>query len=98
MTPNLTAPNQELDRLIRQTPSGMMNWSGTSSDPAATCGGCRHFGYEDAVRNFVNNVVETHEYPSRCALYRKHTGHHSKPFNQKTPACKYFEARQTDEA
>jgi hypothetical protein len=96
MTPNLTAPNKELNRLVRQTPEGMMFWSGTCSDPTATCGGCRHFGYEVVIRNEAGNAVDTRGYPNSCALYRKYTGRHGKPFDEKTAACKYFEFRQLD--
>jgi hypothetical protein len=74
VTPNLTTPNPELDRLVRQTPSGMMFWSGTCSNPAAACGGCKHFGYEMVTRNEAGNAIDTRKYPNRCSLYEKHTG------------------------
>ena len=44
MTPYLTNPNPELASLTRQTPKGMMYWSGTCSDPEATCGSCKYYG------------------------------------------------------
>ena len=62
MTPNLTASDQDLDRLIRQTPKG--------TDPTATCNGCRHYGYEVATRNEAGNIVSAHTYNTRCALYK----------------------------
>jgi hypothetical protein len=91
---HLTAPDPELARLIRQTPpESMMHWSGTCADPTAVCGGCRHFGYETVARNDAGDAVVTHKFSTRCALYRKYTGRHGKPFNQNTPACKYFQAK-----
>jgi hypothetical protein len=89
MLNHLTTPNPDLDRLIRQTPEGMMFWAGS-----ATCGGCKHFGYEAATRNEAGNVVDTKRYPASCILYRKRTGRHGKPLEQATPACKYFAAKQ----
>jgi hypothetical protein len=94
MTPNLTAPNRALDRLIAQTPPGMMFWSGTCADPTATCGSCKYFGYETVVRNEAGNSVITRKYPSSCSLYKKHTGKDGKPFDRATTACKYHEAKQ----
>lgn len=94
MPNHLTSPNPELDRLVRQTPEGMMFWSGTCSDASAMCGGCKHYGYEVVVRNDAGNGVGAHKYPSRCALYRKHMRRHGKPLDEKTPACKYFEAKK----
>ena len=44
MTPYLTNPDSEFASLIRQTPKGMMYWSGTATDPKATCGRCKHYG------------------------------------------------------
>ena len=82
---HLTVPSQELDRLIRQTPQGMMFWSGTCADPAATCGGCKHYGY----------TTDAHTCSTRCALYKKHTGEDGASLHPKTLACKYFEARQS---
>ena len=87
--PHLTVSNPDLERLIRQTPEGMMFWCGT-----ATCGLCKHFGYEAATRNDAGNVVDTKKYPTSCALYKKHTGRDGKPLAHKTAACKYFEAKQ----
>lgn len=97
MTPNLTPSTPELDRLVRQTPAGMMYWSGTCPDPSATCGDCRHYGYETATRNEAGNVVDTCEYPFCCALYKKHTVHRGEMVHRLTPACKYFEPRQQPE-
>lgn len=96
MTPNLTALDQDLDRLIRQMPEGMMFWSGTCTDPTATCNGCRHYGYEVVTRNEAGNIVSAHTYNTRCALFKKHTGHDGASLHPKTPACRYFEARQQD--
>jgi hypothetical protein len=90
----LTAPNPELDRLIRRTPAGMMFWSGTCADPAATCGGCKHYGYEAVTRNEAGNVVCARKYNTSCALYKKHAGQHGASLDPKTLACKYFAARQ----
>jgi hypothetical protein len=89
MTANLT----ELDHMIKRTPRGMMFWSGTCSDPAATCEGCRHYGFETAIRNAYGNVVSTRECGTRCALYHKHTGEIGDSLHRTTPACKYFEAK-----
>lgn len=90
----LIAPNQELDRLIRQTPQGMMFWAGTCSDANATCGGCKHFGYSTVVRNEAGNAVSARKYPASCSLYKKNTARDGKALDQKTPACKYFETKQ----
>lgn len=91
----LTTANQELDRLVRRTPEGMMFWSGTSADTAATCGGCRHFGYDTVIRDESGNALTTRRRPASCALYKKHMDRDGAPFDPKTPACKYFEARQS---
>jgi hypothetical protein len=92
--PNLTAPNLELDRLIRRTPAGMMHWSGTCSDPAATCSACKHFGFETVQRNDAGNAVGARKYPERCALYKKRTGELGAKFPGSTLACKYFEKKK----
>ena len=94
----LTAPNQELDRLVRQTPPGMMFWAGTCADPTATCSGCKHYGGNAfTVRNDAGNAVTSRKQrkPPKecCALYKQHTGRRGKPFDPKTPACKYYEAK-----
>jgi len=94
MTPYLSAPNDEFDRLVRRTPPGMMFWAGTCTDPKATCGGCQHFGYSVPIRNSAGNALETREYPSRCALFNKHTKEHSKKLPAGTPACRYFEPKK----
>jgi hypothetical protein len=95
MTPYLTTPNSGFDEMVRRTPTGMMFWSGTCSDPAATCEDCRHYGFEIAIRNAQGNVVSTREYLTRCALYQKHTGDVGDSIARTTPACKYFEAKQS---
>jgi hypothetical protein len=93
MTPHLTESNPELDRMIKQTPPGMMHWSGTCTDPAATCEGCKHYGFEIAIRNAAGNVVSTRKCLARCALYRKYTGKVGDTLPRTTPAYKYFEAK-----
>jgi hypothetical protein len=101
MTPHLTVPSKELDRLIRQTPpQSMMFWAGTCADPAATCGGCQHYGYESVTRNKAGDAVETHKHPASCALYKKHhwAGRDGKPFDPATRACKYFAAKGGSDA
>jgi hypothetical protein len=93
----LTNPDPEFARLVRQTPeSCMMFWSGTCSDPDATCSGCKHFGYEGVVRK-RNGTTGTRKHPSSCALYHKHTGRHGKPFDPKTPACKYYAPKKEED-
>lgn len=94
MTPNLTVSNPGTDHLIRQTPPGMMFWAGSWTDPSATCGGCKHFGYETVMRNEAGNAVSTRKFPSSCALYKKYCGRDGKSFSPTTTACKYFEAKQ----
>jgi hypothetical protein len=95
---HLTTLDRELERLIRQTPEGMMFWSGSCAQRGATCGGCKHFGYEvPELFDDWGNVLSARKYPARCALYRKYTGRHGKPLNPETAACKYFEAKQDDE-
>lgn len=89
-----TIANQELERLVRQTPEGMMFWSGTCADPTATCGGCKHYGYEAVTHNEAGNIVSARKYPASCALYRKHGARHGAALDPKTPACKYFQAKQ----
>jgi hypothetical protein len=87
--------NLELDQLIRGTPPGsMMFWSGTCTDPTATCGSCKFFGYQTVVRNEAGNAVSTSKFSSSCLLYKKHCGRDGKPFDPATKACKYFEAKQ----
>jgi hypothetical protein len=93
MIVRLTSSNPELDRLVRQTPDGMMYWSGTSTVPGATCGRCRHYGYTTVIRNDVGNAVKTTKHPASCALFHKYTRQHGKTIGQCTPACKYFEPR-----
>ena len=90
----LTSPNPDLDRLIRQTPPGMMFWSGTCTDPGATCGGCRHYGYVITVRNDAGNAVTTRKRPTACALYHKHMARDGGTLDPKTPACKYHESKK----
>lgn len=93
MQPYLTTSNRDLDRLIRQTPEGMMFWAGTCADPTATCAGCRHYGFDAVTRNDAGNAMTTCRYSTRCSLYRKHTGQPGASLDPKTPACKYFEAK-----
>jgi hypothetical protein len=90
----LTYANQELERLVRRTPEGMMFWSGTCADPTATCSGCRHFGYDTVVRDAAGNALTAHKRPTSCALYKKHMERDGAPLDPKTPACKYFEVRR----
>jgi hypothetical protein len=94
MTLHLVSSNPRLDQLIRQTPKGMMFWSGTCSDPDATCGGCEHYGYTTVTRNAAGNTADVHRYPASCALYQKHTGQHGDKLSKNTPACKYFYAKR----
>jgi hypothetical protein len=93
MMPHLTVSNPELDRLIRRTPAGMMFWSGTCTDPAATCGGCQHYGYQTVIRDDAGNALSTRKRPTSCALYKKHTERDGASLDPKTPACKYHEAK-----
>lgn len=86
----LTNPNPEFSRLVAQTRRGMFFWSGTCTDPDATCAGCRHFGYEGVARK-RNGTSGTRKYPKSCALVHQYTGKHGTPFDPQTPACKYFE-------
>src|SRR5262245_10124261 len=74
MTLPLTSPNAELDRLVRQTPpNAMMHWSGTCADKSAACGGCRHYGYDDVIRDDAGNALTTRRHPSSCALVHSYT-------------------------
>jgi hypothetical protein len=85
---HLTEPNAELAKLRRQTPHGMMHWSGTGPDKT-TCGMCQHFGYW-----YTTRPNRTHEKPHACALYWKHMHKHPvEAINPGTPSCKYFERR-----
>jgi hypothetical protein len=93
----LTIANPELERLVRQTPpeGGMMFWAGTCSDPGATCGGCKHYGFYEDVRNDAGDRIATPHHPRKCRLYYEHMGKPSKkPLWKGTPACKYFESRK----
>ena len=92
MTPHLTGPNPELDRMIRQTPAGMMFWSG-SNNSSSTCSGCKYFGFSIVERDSAGNAINTKKCPDRCELYWKYTGKVSKPFPGSTLACKYYEAK-----
>jgi hypothetical protein len=94
MTPHLTTPDPELNRLVKRTPPGMMYWSGTCTDLKATCGACHHFGYSVVVRNDAGNAINTSKYPDRCALAHSYTKKHGERLPQDTPACKYFEHKQ----
>jgi len=89
----LTSPDPEFDRRARRTPKGMMYWAGTCSDPAATCGGCRHYGYMSVIRNASGNAIRTIAHATGCGLYHKYTGRHGAEVKRTTPACKYFEPR-----
>jgi hypothetical protein len=93
MTIRLVSSNPRLDQLIRQTPKGMMFWSGTCSDPDATCGGCEYYGYTTVTHNAAG-VADVYKYPARCALYQKHTGQHGDVLYARTTACKYFHTKQ----
>jgi hypothetical protein len=87
------------NRVARRTPPGMMFWSGTCSDPNATCGGCKHYGFSEVVRGRDGNVRSTVNHPTKCALYYKQMGEPAKkPIERNTPACKYFEAKQPAQA
>ena len=88
-----TITSPELERLIKATPEGMMFWATTCTKRGATCGGCRHYGYETDTESLV---AEKH--PSSCALYRKYAGHHGKPLSPEQSACKYFEDKNTGAA
>ena len=77
---HLTSPNPEFDHLVKRTPPGMMFWSGTCADPTATCDGCRYYNL-------------TRKNKGRCSLYQNHTGRAGAAFDKKTPACKYFQAK-----
>jgi hypothetical protein len=94
MTPHLTSAGAELDRKIKATPPGMMYWAETCSDPAATCSGCRHFGFSIVQRNDAGNAISVKKHPDRCALVWKYTNKPGAAFCGLTPACKYFESRQ----
>jgi hypothetical protein len=94
MSVPLTVPDPEFARLVRQTPEGMMFWSGTCNVPRATCGACEHYGYSIVVRNDAGNAVSTHKCPGSCALYQKYSSRQGKTVPKGTPACKYFEAKQ----
>lgn len=91
---HLTQPNVLLDPLIKQTPPGMMFWSGTCADPVATCGTCAHLGYDDVIRNDAGNAVDCRKHPASCALFHRHTKQNGQPLPPSTPACKYFEAKR----
>jgi hypothetical protein len=80
--PPLTTVDPEFDRAVRQTPSGMMHWSGTYADPGTTCSQCRHFKIETRSRG-------------RCESYRRYTGTAGAAFEMSTAACKYFELDHT---
>jgi hypothetical protein len=72
MNLHLTSIDPALDRLIRQTPEGMMFWAGTCADPAATCGGCVHYGYESVVRHKnTGDALRTSKHPHSCALFQQ---------------------------
>ena len=74
MTQHLTAPDPDLDALVKATPpNSMMFWSGTARDKKAMCGACQHYGY-----------------PGRCALFFKHAQRHGGRLPADTRACKYF--------
>jgi hypothetical protein len=92
----LTISNPELDCLVRRTPrEGMMFWSGTSADPAATCGGCQHFGFTAVIRDGAGNALTTRKHPTCCALFKKYARRPGVPLDPKTPGCRYHEVRQS---
>ena len=95
MTLYLTNPNPDLARLVARTPkSSMMHWSGGCSDPSATCGGCKHYGFTEVIRDDVGNAITTQSHPTSCALYYKHMSKAGKSLYRGTLACKYFEAKK----
>lgn len=84
MDANLTEPNPELAKLIKQTPDGMAHWAGTGPSDK-TCGQCKHLG---AVYPHAGKT----KYLSRCQLYqRRANGRVGGKLPPNTPACKYFE-------
>jgi hypothetical protein len=90
MTPYFTSPNPELGRLIARTPRGMMYWSGTCSDPKATCGECKHYGRDAPPSKSKSTSLD-------CALYRERMGVGYK-FDRSTQACRYFEEKPRAES
>jgi hypothetical protein len=91
----LTIANPDLERLVRQTPEGMMFWAGTCTDPKATCGDCKYYGFYQDVRNAAGDRVASPHHPTKCKLYYMRMGAPSKkPLWKGTPACKYFESRK----
>ena len=89
----LTKPNTELARLSERTPPGMMFWAATSSDPDATCSGCKHYGYSEVICNAAGNTIKTIDHPAGCALFFRRMNKPGGRLNRETPACKYFEAK-----
>jgi hypothetical protein len=81
----LTSGSSEFDRAVRATPHGMFFWSGTSADPGATCGGCQHFKTE-------------HQNSIRGCCGKVRTRKNGATFDRRTPACKYFEITEREEA
>jgi hypothetical protein len=63
----------------------MFFWSGTSADPGATCGGCQHFKTE-------------HQNSIRGCCGKVRTRKNGATFDRRTPACKYFEITEREEA
>ena len=84
----------ELARRARRTPPGMMYWSGTSADPTATCGSCKHLGFDTVIRDDSGNALDARRYPTGCVLYKKYMERAGAPLDPKTPACKYYEAKK----
>jgi hypothetical protein len=84
MTANLTAPDPDFARLVRNTPPGMAYWAGTGPH-GQTCKSCAHFG--EIPSETRTGLVHR----DRCALYQKQSdGHVGPKLPPNTPACKYF--------
>jgi hypothetical protein len=90
--PHLTSIDPELDKRVKATPPGMAHWAGTGPD-GATCGQCRHYGYDTPLRNAHDNVIGTVEKLNSCRRFFELMRRHGKPLPPLTPSCRHFRPR-----
>ncbi len=89
LTQHLTSPNPELDRLAEQTPPGMAHWSGTGPN-GATCGSCRHYGFERTIQGENRDEVFVRKHRTSCAIFWRLMGRVGPGLPHDQPACRYW--------
>src|SRR5438045_21895 len=90
MNLHLTIIDPELERLRRQTHSGMAHWAGTGPSGAT----CRQCVYWADGTGYYAGIFGTLK-PRRCARYQEMIGVGGGPIPHDAPACKYFSESAT---